>query len=160
MPAPEPGSVAAKTAATAVQDPTAANTPAWRRADIGALNGHGNAASIARIMSAVTLGGASHGVRLLSPETIELIFQEQANGVDLFLGIPIRWGLGYALPSPDAVPYVPDGKVCFWGGWGGSVIIMDLDRRTTIAYMMNRMKAGIIGSETAADYCTAIYDAL
>jgi CubicO group peptidase (beta-lactamase class C family) len=32
----------------------------------------------------------------------------------------------------------PEGKICFWGGWGGSVIIMDLDRRTTISYMMKQ----------------------
>jgi CubicO group peptidase (beta-lactamase class C family) len=156
----DPGSVLVKTLATASADAAAANTAAWRLADMGAINGHGNAASVARIMSAITLGGASHGVRLLSPATIELIFQEQAGGTDLFLGAPIHWGIGYALPSPAAVPYVPRGKICFWGGWGGSMIIMDLDRRMTISYMMNKMKPGIIGSETAATYCTAIYDCL
>src|SRR5580700_96354 len=59
-----------------------ANTPAWRQADIGAANGHGNARSVARIMSAISRGGAVDGVRLLGPETIELIFREQANGID------------------------------------------------------------------------------
>jgi hypothetical protein len=32
-------------------------TEPWRRADIGATNGHGNARSIARIQSAVASGG-------------------------------------------------------------------------------------------------------
>ena len=49
------------------------------------------------------------------------------------LGIPLRFGIGYGLPQPDTVPYIPTGRVCFWGGWGGSVIIMDLDRRLTIS---------------------------
>ncbi len=141
-------------------DAAVANTPGWREADLGAVNGHGNAVSVAQILSAVTLGGTAHDVRLLSPETIDLIFEEQANGVDLVLGIPLRWGVGFALPQLQTLPYIPDERVCFWGGWGSSMSIMDIGRGLTISYMMNRMSAGIIGSENAAEYCDAIYDAL
>ena len=102
-----------------------ANTPGWRRADIGAANGHGNARSVAKIMSVVSRGGEVNGVRLLSPETIDVIFREQLNGIDLVLGVPLRFGIGYGLPLAAAVPYIPDEKICFWGGWGGSVILMD-----------------------------------
>jgi CubicO group peptidase (beta-lactamase class C family) len=137
-----------------------ANTPEWRRADIGAANGHGNARSVARILSVVSRGGEADGVRLVRPETLDVIFREQANGVDLVLGVPLRYGIGYGLPQLDTIPYIPAGKVCFWGGWGGSVIIMDLDRRLTIAYVMNRMGAGIIGSDRAEQYTRAIYAAL
>src|SRR5262249_61075280 len=99
----------------------AANTAGWRRADMGAVNGHGNARSVARIMSVISLGGEVNGVRLLSQKTIDLIFDEQANGVDLVLGVPLRFGIGYALPQLDTVPYIPDRRICFWGGWGGSL---------------------------------------
>jgi len=99
-------------------------------------------------------------VRLLSPETIELVFDEQADGVDLVLAVPLRFGIGYGLPKPETVPYIPEGKICFWGGWGGSMIVMDLDRRLTVGYTMNRMAPGIIGSDRAASYLTALYDAL
>src|SRR5215472_14416683 len=34
-----------------------ANTPDWRRADLGAVNGHGNARSVARVMSVIARGG-------------------------------------------------------------------------------------------------------
>ncbi len=135
-----------------------ANTPGWRRADIGAANGHGNARSVARVMSVVARGGEVDGVRLLGPETIDLIFREQQNGVDLVLGVPLRFGVGYGLPRLDVIPYIPDGKICFWGGWGGSMIIMDVGRRVTISYMMNKMGAGVVGSERSAEYCQAIYD--
>ncbi|MEA5367468.1 serine hydrolase domain-containing protein [Amycolatopsis sp., V23-08] len=141
-------------------DAEAANTPAWRRADLGAVNGHGNARSVARILSALALGGTVDGVRLLGPDTIELIFEEQANGVDLGLGVPLRWGIGYGLPLCEAVPSIPDGRICFWGGWGGSMIITDLDRRLTISYMMNKMGPGIIGSDRSGTYVQAVYDAL
>jgi len=126
-------------------DAGAANTAGWRAADIGAANGHGNARSVARILSAVTLGGRVDGTELLSEDATSLIFDQQSDGVDLVLGVPLRFGIGYGLPQLQTVPYIPEGRVCFWGGWGGSVIIMDLDRRLTISYMMNRMGAGIIG---------------
>jgi len=139
-------------------DAAAANTAAWRLADIGAANGHGNARSVARILSVISRGGEVDGVRLLRPETIDLIFREQTNGVDLVLGVPLRFGIGYGLPQLDTLPYVPDQKICFWGGWGGSVIIMDLSRRMTISYLMNKMGPGIIGSDRSEQYVRTIYD--
>lgn len=111
-------------------------------------------------MSVLALGGRTGGVRLLSPATIEHIFREQAHGIDLFLGVPMRFGIGYGLSEPVGVPFVPEGRVCFWGGWGGSMIIMDLDRRTTISYMMNKMQPGLVGSDLAAGYLKAIYELL
>jgi CubicO group peptidase (beta-lactamase class C family) len=137
-------------------DAGTANTPGWRGADIGAANGHGNARSVARILKSISLGGSVDGVRLLSADTIEVIFDEQSHGLDLVLGVPLRFGIGYGLPENESVPYMPQGHVCFWGGWGGSVIIMDLDRRITISYMMNKMGAGIIGSDRAETYVRTV----
>jgi CubicO group peptidase (beta-lactamase class C family) len=156
----DPDSVLFKTATGPVTEAAAANTEGWRQAEIGAANGHGNARSVARVMSAVSLGGTVDGVRLLGKETIDQVFREQTRGIDLFLGVPIRYGIGYGLPEPATIPYIPEGKVCFWGGWGGSIIIMDTDRRLTISYMMNKMQAGLVGSENAAAYVTAIYELL
>jgi CubicO group peptidase (beta-lactamase class C family) len=138
----------------------AANTPAWREADMGALNGHGNARSLAAIQSAISLGGTTRGVPLLKPETVELIFEEQANGIDLVLPAPMRWGIGYGLAPNVALPYVPDEKICFWGGWGGSMVAMCPDRRATITYAMNKMGPGILGSDRMATYGALIFDAL
>jgi CubicO group peptidase (beta-lactamase class C family) len=156
----DPDSVLVKVATGPVADATAPNTAPWRLAEIGAANGHGNARSVARIMSVLALGGSAGGVRLLSPETIEHIFRVQAHGLDLFLGVPMRFGIGYGLTDPAGVPFVPEGRSCFWGGWGGSLIIMDLDRRTTISYMMNKMQPGLVGSDVATGYLTAIYKLL
>ena len=155
-----PDNPAVKTLTGPAVDAAVANTPGWRRADIGAVNGHGNARSVARIMSAVSRGGQAGDVRLLSPETIGLIFREQLNGVDLVLGVPLRLGIGYGLPRPDLLPWLPDERICFWGGWGGSMIIMDTGRRMTISYMMNKMAPGIIGSDRSAAYGQAVYDAV
>jgi CubicO group peptidase (beta-lactamase class C family) len=137
-----------------------ANTPAWRLADIGAANGHGNARSVARILSVVSRGGEVDGVRLLRPETIDLIFREQIRGVDLVVGVPLRFGIGYGLAWHDSIPYIPERRICFWGGWGGSLILMDVDRRVTISYMMNKMGPGIVGSDRSEQYARAIFAAL
>ena len=137
-------------------DAASANTPGWRNADMGACNGHGNARSVARILSAITLGGAVDGVRLLGPGTIDLIFDEQSHGIDVVLGVPLRFGIGFGLPN-ETIPYLPNGRLCFWGGWGGSVIAMDLDRRMTISYMMNKMGSGVLGSDRSEAYIRAIY---
>jgi CubicO group peptidase (beta-lactamase class C family) len=133
----------------------AANSPEWRRADLGALNGHTNARGLVRAMRVLSLGGGD----LLSPGTIDLVFDQQSDGVDLVLEAPFRFGIGYCLGSP-LIPYVPEGRTCFWGGWGGSMIVMDLDRRLTIGYLMNRMAPGILGSDRSEAYIRAVYAAL
>jgi CubicO group peptidase (beta-lactamase class C family) len=142
-----------------VMSTKATTTPEWRAADLGALNGHSNARGVLDVMRLISLGGEAGGVRLLSPKTVDLIFDVQADGVDLVLEEPFRWGIGYALGSP-VVPYVPSGRTCFWGGWGGSLAVMDLDRRLTISYMMNRMAPGILGSPRSEAYVRAVYAAM
>lgn len=138
-----------------------AETTAWRRADIGGANGHGNARGLARALSPIALGGKANGVQLLRPATIDVIFDEQSYGLDQVLMIPLRFGVGFGLPCPESVPAIPQGgRICWWGGWGGSAIAMDLDRRATFAYVMNRMGPGTTGTERTNRYAGLIYEAL
>lgn len=157
----DPDSPAVKTFTGPAPDASVAWSTRWRRADIGAANGHGNARSVARIQSVVANGGELDGVRLLRPSTIDRIFESQSNGVDLVLGVPVEFGIGYALraDSPSFAGIPPQG-VCFWGGWGGSVVVVDVARRLTIAYMMNKMQGGLVGNETAALVINGVYAAL
>ena len=115
------------------------NTAEWRRVSVAGANGHGNARGIARAQSVVSHGGEVGGVRLLSPEMVDRIFEVQADGPDLVLFVPLTWGIGYGLPNAVSAPAVPEGRVCWWTGWGGSIVVNDLDRRVTVAYAMNRM---------------------
>ncbi len=135
-----------------------ANRPEWRNTIIGAANGHGNARSVARILSAITLGGTVDGVRLLSEKTIEQALAVRADDVDQVLMVPVRRGLGFALAGAATAPGVPaDGRIAFWGGWGGSLIFMDLDRRMTFSYVMNKMGSGILGNERSLAYLATLY---
>jgi hypothetical protein len=55
-------------------------------------------------------------------------------------------GVGYGLlPTPDVLPFLPESRICAWGGWGGSLALIDVDRRMTFAYVMNKMTPGIVG---------------
>ncbi len=150
-----------KTFTNPTPDAEVTHTAEWREADLGAVNGHGNARSLARMLSPVSLGGTANGVELLSAKTIERIFDVQSHGTDLVLGVPMKFGIGYGLPTPEAVPFVPpDEKICFWGGWGGSMVLMNPDRRTTATYVMNKMGLGILGNERTARYASLIYEAI
>ena len=137
-----------------------ANTTAWRRAEVAACNGHSNARGLVRALSPIALGGRANGVTLLKPETIDRIFEVQATGPDLVLGSPVRWGLGMALPTNEFLPYLPTERTCFWGGWGGSLVVMDLHRRVTIAYTMNHMASDLVGSDRTRRYLEIVYEAL
>jgi CubicO group peptidase (beta-lactamase class C family) len=156
----DPDSPMYKTFTGPPADANNANTDAWRRAELGALNGHGNARSVVAILRVLALGGEAGGRRLLSPGTIDVIFDEQSHGPDLVLAVPLRFGIGWALPESETVPYVAQGKTCYWGGWGGSLIVSDLDRRLTIGYVMNKMAPGIIGSDRSEAYVRAVYNCL
>ena len=144
----DPNSVAFKSMSNPVMTPETTWTEGWRRADIGAGNGHGNARSLARLQSAVACGGEVDGVRLLSPQTIDRIFEVQSQGIDLVIGIPSKWGLGYGL--------FPEGRWCAFGGYGGSLVVIDADRRMTFAYVMNKMAPG--GGTIAAALAERVSD--
>jgi len=134
-------------------------TRAWRAAEIPAANGHGNARSVARIAAALACGGELDGVRLLGMKTIERALEEQCYGTDLVLGQPIRWGLGFGLTSPD-MPIGPNPRAFYWGGWGGSVVVMDLDARLSFAYVMNKMMSGSLGDNRVLGPAMALFSAL
>lgn len=159
-----PASIPYKTFHRPAMDPRWASEDAFRRAELPAINGHGNARSLVKALSAITLGGEIDGVKLLSPATIERIFDVQADGVDLALQIPITFGIGYGIDghgTRQILPWMPKGQVCFWGGFGGSVVICDLDRKITFSYVMNKMGlGGVIGNLRTPLYVKEAYNAL
>lgn len=136
------------------------DTPQWRRAELGAVNGHGNARGMARALSVISRRGQVNGHRLLSADTVDKTLDVQADGIDLFLGVPVRWGIGFALADARTMPHMPTGRVCFWVGRGGSIVMMDLDRRVTFSYTMNRLGDGILGSERTHSYIRHVYEVL
>jgi len=97
---------------------------------------------VALCQSVVAQKGQTQGVRLLKEETLDRIFHTESSGTDAVLGIPVHFGAGYGLSSPST-PLGP--RACYWGGYGGSIIIMDQDLELTVSYMMNKMESGLVG---------------
>jgi CubicO group peptidase (beta-lactamase class C family) len=128
-------------------DATMATKEWWRRAEIPAANGQGNARSVAAIQSVIAGKGEARGVRLLSAAGTDPIFETQADGTDLVLGVPTRFGMGYGLSNSE-MPIGP--RACYWGGYGGSIIVLDQDAELAVCYVMNRMEAGVVGDPRGA----------
>jgi CubicO group peptidase (beta-lactamase class C family) len=145
-------SIAVRTLRNPPLDGSEPQQSAWRRAEIPAANGHGNARSVALVQSVLACGGELHGTRFLSEKGCQAVFAEQANGVDLVLGAPLRLGLGYGLSS-EMMPVGP--RTCYWGGWGGSVIVVDLEHRLTVSYVMNKMAPDLLGDRRGLDIILA-----
>lgn len=154
----EGDSVAARVARGEPDHASLGNTVAWRRFEQPAGNGHGNARSVATIVSCLAREGMIDGRRLLSPATIERCLEVQADGIDLVLGLHTRFGIGFALPSDD-MPVGPHDRTLWWGGWGGSMAVVDLDTGVTVAYVMNRMMDGAAGGMRAASVVWAAHEA-
>ncbi|MFG2650095.1 serine hydrolase domain-containing protein [Streptomyces sp. NPDC048436] len=125
------------------------NSVAWRRAEIPAASGFGNARSVALAQSALACGGAVRGVRLLSPEGCDRAREEQFSGDDRLLGMPVRYGMGYGL----------FGDTCGWGGWGGSMVVIDPGARMTVAFVTNQMR-GPESETRGLEVVMAAYDGL
>jgi CubicO group peptidase (beta-lactamase class C family) len=51
-------------------------------------------------------------------------------------------------------------RAFFWGGWGGSLVVIDLDARLSFSYVMNKMGSGPIGHARAFRPAAALYRSL
>jgi CubicO group peptidase (beta-lactamase class C family) len=138
--------------------PRVSGDRAYRAAEVPGANGHGNARSVARVAAALASGGALDGVRLLPERFFDAVLEEQTYGTDLVLGLPVRWGLGVGLPSSE-MP-LPSPRSFYWGGWGGSLCLIDLDARVACAYVMNRMSHTTMGDRRGLDLVAAVYGSL
>lgn len=151
--------IAARSFANPAADALESRTSGWRKAEIPAANGHGNARSVVKVQSILANGGEAFGKRLMTPEGCRTIFDEQTNGTDLVLGIPVRFGMGYGLNS-DAMPLSPNPNTCYWGGWGGSLVVVDQDARMCVSYVMNRMEATLTGDMRGMSILQGVYGSL
>ncbi|KAB8078755.1 beta-lactamase/transpeptidase-like protein [Aspergillus leporis] len=157
----DPNSITYRALTGSPADQMACNKPAFRQSGIGSIGGFSNARGVNDVLSIIANNGVVAGKRFLSPETIDKIFEVQASGPDLVIGLNIQWGLGYGVGMAEGqVDWMPSGRLAFWGGWGGSFALMDLDRQVTVTYAMNKMGSAIIGNERTGDYVRAVYAAL
>jgi CubicO group peptidase (beta-lactamase class C family) len=58
------------------------------------------------------------------------------------------------------MPLGPSEHTCFWGGWGGSLVLVDLDQHVVISYVMNKMGEGTVGDFRGAAIALTAFEAL
>ena len=138
-------------------DVSATKTRGWRGAEIPAAGGTGNARSVAEIHAILANGGVAKGKRFLSEAGCRKALELQVEGRDLILDVPARFGLGFGLPG---VLPLPNPNSMYWGGYGGSLIIIDMDARTTFAYVMNKMMPTTMGDTRALGLAMAMWTAM
>jgi CubicO group peptidase (beta-lactamase class C family) len=139
-------------------DVAATRTRGWRGAEIPAAGGTGNARSIAEIHAILANGGVARGKRFLSEAGCRKALELQIAGDDLILGAPARYGMGFGLAG-GVVP-LPSPNTIYWGGYGGSLAIIDMDARTTFGYAMNKMAGTTVGDMRAFGLAMAMWEAL
>jgi CubicO group peptidase (beta-lactamase class C family) len=142
-------------------DVGATRTREWRGAEIPAANGQGNARSIAEIHVVLANGGVAKGKRLMSEAGCRKALEQQVEGPDLvMMGMPARFGIGFGLPGPLLKLALPNPNTIFWAGAGGSLIIIDMDARTTFGYAMNKMRPDLVGDERSFALIRAVWQAM
>lgn len=139
-------------------NPLDTRTREWRGAEIPAAGGTGNARSVAAVQSLMANGGWANGKQIMSEAGCRRAMELQIEGTDKILGIPVRYGLGYGLAG-GSVPF-PNPNTIFWGGYGGSLVVVDMDAKATYAYAMNKMAATTTGDMRAFTILMAAWGAM
>jgi CubicO group peptidase (beta-lactamase class C family) len=135
-------------------------TPEFRQAEIPAGNGHGNARSVVRAQTAMANEGQAFGVELLSPKGVKRALEPQIDGIDQLMGLPISYCMGYARRGGTFIPFGPIESTIWWGGAGGSSVVIDTDSHVCFSYVMNQMSFDLLGDKRSDDLGIALYEGL
>jgi len=87
-------------------------------------------------------GGVLDGTRFLGVETLRRATEIQSTGLDLVVGFPMRWRLGYHLAATTR-GVLPNGFGHF--GFGGSGAWADPDRNLAVGFVCNRVAGSPFG---------------
>lgn len=139
-------------------DISATKTRGWRGAEIPAAGGTGNARSVAQVHVILANGGVANGRRFMSEAGCRKALELQIEGPDLILSERSRYGMGFGLAG-GVVPF-PNPNSIYWGGYGGSLILIDMDARTTFGYVMNKMQGTTQGDMRGLGLAMAMWTAM
>jgi CubicO group peptidase (beta-lactamase class C family) len=121
-------------------------------------NGVGTARAIARAYSAFAEGGREIG---LTPETLGRLTEPvvPAEPVDVVIGIPSYFSLGFLRPGPDVA--FGSSPRCFGApGAGGSFGFADPDARLGYSYVMNKLDFHLVDDPREKALRDAVYRAI
>ncbi|MGM9336095.1 serine hydrolase domain-containing protein [Streptomyces murinus] len=133
------------------------NDPAYRAAALPASNGIATADGLARVYASL-IGEVDGGVRLFTPETVELARAEQSAGPDRVLVVATRFGLGYMLHG-SASPLLSPGSFGH-PGRGGALAFADPESGIAFGYVTNGFRKSVTADPRAQALVRALKVAL
>ena len=115
------------------------NERAWRAQGTPSAAGCGNARSVAKIYAALATDRCLDGVEIVSQKALGAATEIQIDKLDLVLGFPMSWGIGFAMNKSMGI-YGPNPNAFGHHGWGGSFGFADPEKGLGVAYTMNYMR--------------------
>jgi CubicO group peptidase (beta-lactamase class C family) len=147
--------------------PGATNRREIHAAEIPAVNGIGNARSLAGLYRPLALGGEADGVRLVDEAALVRMGAVASATVDAVMLVPTRWSVGFMKANDNR--HLPPGnndsvllsETAFgYLGSGGSLGFADPAARLSFGYTMNRQGATTGLDERGQSLVDATYRAL
>ncbi|HEY3887738.1 MAG TPA: serine hydrolase domain-containing protein [Caulobacteraceae bacterium] len=132
------------------------NNRAWRAAEIPAANGNANAMGLAKIFAPLANKGSFRGTEYFSPAALARATAQRFVGIDINLGVEIRWSSGFFGNNPQRW-YGPNDAAFGHSGWGGSMAFADPDVGLSMAFAMNQMDANLHGDPRTIRLVDAVY---
>jgi CubicO group peptidase (beta-lactamase class C family) len=129
------------------------NDPAYRAAVLPASNGIATADGMARFYASL-IGEVDGGVRLFTPETVQLARTERSSGPDRVLVINTRFGLGYMLHG-SASPLLSETSFGH-PGRGGALGFADPESGIAFGYVTNGFRKSVTADPRAQALVRAI----
>ncbi|MBV7700872.1 serine hydrolase domain-containing protein [Streptomyces sp. TRM70350] len=133
------------------------NDPVYRAAALPASNGIATADGLARFYASL-IGEVDDGVRLFTPETVELARAEQSAGPDRVLVVGTRFGLGYMLHG-SASPLLSSTSFGH-PGRGGALGFADPESGIAFGYVTNGFHKSVTADPRAQALVRALRGAL
>ncbi|NEB95452.1 serine hydrolase [Streptomyces bauhiniae] len=133
------------------------NEPAYRSAALPASNGIATADGLARVYASL-IGELDGGIRLFTPETMELARTEASAGPDRVLVVGTRFGLGYMLHGPASPLLSP--TTFGHPGRGGALAFADPASGIAFGYVTNGFQGGVTADPRAQSLVRAVRSAL
>ncbi len=128
------------------------DSPRLLDAEVPAMNGVFTARALARVYTMLACEGAVDGLRYLSPETVKTARKVQGRGLDVVLGFPMAWRLGYHVVGTSRGTL--RGAFGHYG-YGGSGAFADRRRGLAVAMTVSRVSGTPVGDWRMLKIATA-----
>lgn len=149
---------------TLINLPTSPNLPnerRWRAMGIPSAGGTANARGVAGLYSHLLsdFHSKTEDIAIASRETLLKAQSVQIDNVDLILGFPQQWGIGFSVNAASGF-YGPSKSAFGHHGWGGSSGFVDPEKDIAFGYVMNYLRDVVRGDPRASNLIRETYAAI